>query len=82
MIIDCKVDGEAGDGYSQGSCPDRKYCYSDGVCRGFSTTLKHFLHLNSNLQFFLLEFCYTYYSVQNIIMQSYSRLRWRTVRLQ
>ena len=78
MIIDCKVDGEAGDGYSQGSCPDSKYCYSDGVCRGFSTTLKHFLYLNS----ILLEFSYAYYSVQNIMMQSYSRLRWRTVRLQ
>ena len=51
MIIDCKVDGEAGDGYSQGSCPDSKYCYSDGVCRGLYTTLKQFLYFNINLQF-------------------------------
>ena len=34
MYSDCSVDGNAGNGTAQGTCPNGLLCYADGTCHG------------------------------------------------
>jgi len=36
VCYDCSVDGNAGNGTAQGTCPNGLLCYADGTCHGTS----------------------------------------------
>ena len=46
LYTGCLVDGNVGDGTSQGNCPNGRICFADGTCKG---TLIAALYVRNNV---------------------------------